>query len=86
MVSFHRVSVFSYLIIKRIYSTLRFKRGAKACLRVVVEVLTGGFSAVLVNQYFSDNEGKELNLASHNRVPSYDDCKNELKLLLAQTA
>lgn len=62
------------------------KRGAKACLRVVVEVLTGGFSAVLVNQYFSDNEGKELNLASHNRVPSYDDCKNELKLLLAQTA
>ena len=44
------------------------------------------FSAVLVNQYFSDNEGKELNLASHNRVPSYDDCKNELKLLLAQTA
>ena len=23
---------------------------------------------------------------SHNRVPSYDDCKNELKLLLAQTA
>ena len=27
MVSFHRVSVFSYLIIKRIYSTFRFKRG-----------------------------------------------------------
>ena len=26
MVSFHRVSVFSYLIIKRIYSTFRFKR------------------------------------------------------------
>ena len=62
------------------------KRGAKACLRVVVEVLTGGFSAALVNRYFSDNVGKELNLASHNRVPSYDDCKNELKLLLAQTA
>lgn len=86
MVSFHNVPVFSCLIIKRIYSIFRFKRGAKACLRVVVEVLTGGFSAVLVNQYFSDNEGKELNLASHNRVPSYDDCKNELKLLLAQTA
>ena len=27
MVSFHRVSVFSYLIIKRIYSTFRFKCG-----------------------------------------------------------
>lgn len=58
-------------------------------LKLVYELLLkfdGWFSAVLVNQYFSDNEGKELNLASHNRVPSYDDCKNELKLLLAQTA
>ena len=32
MVSFHRVPVFSYLIIKRIYSTFRFKREAHSSL------------------------------------------------------
>lgn len=49
------------------------RNGAKAYLRVVIEVLTSGFSATLVNQYFCDCEGKDLKLASHNRATSYDD-------------
>lgn len=59
------------------------RNGAKAYLRVVIEVLTSGFSATLVNQYFCDCEGKDLKLASHNRATSYDDGRNELVEVLA---
>lgn len=62
------------------------KNGAKACLRVVVEVLVNKFPATLVNKYFCDCKGGELKLASHNRATSYDDVRIELEKVLEMNA
>lgn len=62
------------------------KYGSRAALRVIVEVLAGKFYASLVNRYFCDYLGEDLNLASHNRATSYDDLRDKLKSILQDNA
>lgn len=60
--------------------------GARAALRVVVELLTGKFTPSLVNKYFCDYQGNNLNLASHNRSTSYGELEDALEAILKENA
>ncbi len=59
------------------------KTGAKALLRVVVEELTKKFPASLVNLFFADKDGGDLNMASHHRPTAYGDYQREISRLLS---
>lgn len=59
------------------------KTGAKALLRVVVEELTKKFPTSLVNLFFADKDGGDLNMASHHRVTAYDDYQRKISRILS---